>query len=159
MIGVKLKGKKEFSIKRPLEAFPPVPYVYIPVENSEILVDKKQSVLLGEKIAKKENGLFLFSSVSGKVVGTVKMKNALNQDVKCIKIKNDYFESAENREVTVGYKVQHGQVADKIVVTFNGSDNPDAQPKYAIRVVVMDSEENVKACKIDDTGATQLTWT
>lgn len=75
-----------------------------------------------------------------------------------IKIKNDYFESDDGKNVTVGYKVQPGQTPNKITVTFNGSDNPEANPRYAIRVVIKGSDGNVKSCKIDDSGATQATW-
>lgn len=92
MIGVKINSKKDMSITNRLESFYKMDMVYIPVEGAKVLVKKNDKVLMGERIAVSNNGIYHFASVSGKVVDVVKMRNMKNKEIDCIKIKNDFKE-------------------------------------------------------------------
>lgn len=89
MIGVKLKANKEMSLSGNIESFDKVDTVYIPVTDSKIMVKENQKVTLGEQIAVKDD-IPIFSSVSGKVIGIIKMYSSNNQKIDCIQIKNDF---------------------------------------------------------------------
>ena len=73
-------------------------YIYIPLiigENKNIttLVKKNDYVLKGMKIAKeKEGAIYIFSPISGKVIGIKEKYTWNHQKIKCVQVENDYQE-------------------------------------------------------------------
>lgn len=79
-------------------------YIYVPLivsknQNITTLVKKNDYVLKGMKIAKeKEGSVYIFSPISGKVIGIKEKYTWNHQKVKCIQIENDYQERVERKE-------------------------------------------------------------
>ena len=88
----------------PLNFFLKPEYVYIPLiiagsDNVTLLVKKGDYVYKGTTIARKrdESKLSIFSSVSGLVEDINTQKYHNGQNIKCIKIKNDFKECYETK--------------------------------------------------------------
>lgn len=80
-------------------------YIYIPLiigENQNIttLVKKNDYVLKGMKIAKeKEGSIYVFSPISGKVIGIKEKYTWNHQKIKCVQVENDYQERLERKDI------------------------------------------------------------
>ena len=102
-----MKNLKKMSYG-PINFYLKPEYVYIPLyilESSDVtlLVKKGDYVYKGSIIARKrdENKLSIFSSISGTVEDIIKEKNSRNKEINVVKIKNDFKESYETKNINI----------------------------------------------------------
>ncbi len=78
-------------------------FLYIPVKSDyEMEVKSKKKVYKGEKLMK-HNNRFIYSPISGEIVGKTDSMKLNNEDTECIVIENDFKEKLKKRTGVVKY--------------------------------------------------------
>ncbi|MDD3187096.1 MAG: RnfABCDGE type electron transport complex subunit C [Bacilli bacterium] len=106
-IGLKLSGYKKAAKDKLISIYNKPKYVYIPLINCNdvditVLVKKGDYVLKGAHVGKRKGKIKfpIISTVSGTVIDFVNMPYLNGEEVKCVKIENDFKEkSIENKVV------------------------------------------------------------
>ena len=127
MIGIHLKNNK-ISLNE-LKKYNKPEYVYIPYETEDtIYVKKNEYIYKGMIIGKKKNGFPILSSISGEFIDIEEHLNSEN--IKCIKIKNDFKEKIEKsislkEDITKYSKDEFiNLLKEKVIIGMGGSGFP-----------------------------------
>lgn len=136
MTGLKLDGHKEISLCRDLVVNNKPKEVIIPIANHtnltcNILVKKGEEVKKGQIIGERKDIFYvpIFSSVSGEVVDIVDTEHQNGEEIKGIKIKNDFKETKAKKDIDkLNYEIARHDliniIKDNGIVGMGGSGFP-----------------------------------
>lgn len=94
---VKIKKNDKYKVETDLKEFLDPDYIYVPIkENQKVKIKNHEKVFKGSVILSNDTDNY-YSSISGEVIGAVKVKDYNNKELNSIVIENDYKEKREKR--------------------------------------------------------------
>lgn len=88
-------------------------FIYIPVEEGYKLSVKTNKIVNKEDVVLSNNDKFIYSPISGKVLGKTSKMKVSNKSISCIVIQNDYKEHVKTHEPAIKYI--NGYTKDEII--------------------------------------------
>lgn len=100
---VTIKGLNPSTLPTQVTDFLNPDYVYIPIKKDyEILVKTDKKIYKGDAILKNQTS-YIYSPISGEIVGKTNSMKYNNEDMECIVIENDFKEKLKKRTGVVKY--------------------------------------------------------
>lgn len=100
---VSIKENKNIIIDEAVHEFLNPDYLYIPIKEGLSLSVKTNTEIYKEQVLLKGNGEFIYSPISGKVLGKTDSMRLNNESLECIVIENDFKEKVNKKKGTVKY--------------------------------------------------------
>ena len=100
---VSIKESKNLSIDKNIHDFLNPDYIYVPIYEDDVILVKDNNPVDKEQAIIKRNGEFIYSTVSGTLIGKTSKMNVHNTNIECLVIENDYKEHVKKRKGAVRY--------------------------------------------------------
>ncbi len=116
---VSIKESKKVHIENKIYDYLNPDYLYIPLEEGYTLNVDNDNIVYKEQVLLKKDNKYIYSPISGKVLGGTESMKGNNKNLKCIVIENDYKE-----------KVNHKKGANKYINKFTKEEFINLIKKY-----------------------------
>lgn len=100
---VSIKEANKMKIDDKVHEFLNPDYLYIPFNKDLELAVKTNSTIYKEQVLLKNDKDFIYSPISGKVLGKTDSMKLNNKDIECIVIENDFKEKVNKKKGTIKY--------------------------------------------------------
>ena len=100
---VSIKESKNLSIDKNIHDFLNPDYIYVPIYEDDVILVKDNNPVDKEQAIIKRNGEFIYSTVSGTLIGKTSKMNVHNTNIECLVIENDYKEHVKKRKGAIRY--------------------------------------------------------
>ena len=94
---VSIKETKSLAIDKNIHDFLNPDYIYVPIYEDDVILVKDNNPVDKEQAIIKRNGEFIYSTVSGTLIGKTSKMNVHNTNIECLVIENDYKEHVKKR--------------------------------------------------------------
>ena len=100
---VSIRENKKINIDNNVRYFLNPDYLYIPIKDGLELSVKTNSEIYKEQVLLKGNGEYVYTPISGKVLGKTDSMKLNNKKIECIVIENDFKEKVNKKKGAVKY--------------------------------------------------------
>lgn len=100
---VSIRENKKIVIDNSVHEFLNPDYLYIPIKEGLSLSVKTNTEIYKEQVLLKGNGEFVYSPISGKVLGKTDSMKLNNRSLECIVIENDFKEKVNKKKGAIKY--------------------------------------------------------
>lgn len=131
---VSIKEANKMKIDDKVHEFLNPDYLYIPFKEGLELAVKTNNTIYKEQVLLKNNEYFIYSPISGKVLGKTDSMKLNNKEIECIVIENDFKEKVNKKKGTVKYINEYSKSeAISLINKYNACDEyfPE-EPKVMI---------------------------
>ena len=136
---VSIKETKNLAIDKNIHDFLNPDYIYVPIYDNDTLLVKDKDKIDKEQAIIKRDGKFVYSTVSGVLVGKTSKMKVHNTNVDCLVIENDYKEHVKKRKGAIRYINEYSKdELLKLLSLYNACDEDLSKPAKTILVSGID---------------------